>query len=117
MWVVGAKGLLLHRTGGQWQEVTSPVTTDLRDVAMVTATDGWAVGAEGAILHWDGQAWTKTASGTTATLTSIVMRSADDGWAAGLASGRRRIPPLGRPVLEPGARSRSGGYRAGAHQR
>jgi hypothetical protein len=53
-WAVGAQGTILHYTGGQWQEVSSPTTNTLLSIAMVSATLGWAVGENGTILHYVG---------------------------------------------------------------
>jgi hypothetical protein len=62
---------------------TSPTTSSLLSVFMVSATDGWAVGAFGTIVRWDGINWANVASPTTYDLWSVFMVSVTDGWAVG----------------------------------
>jgi len=67
-----------------WTKVSSPVTTILNSVAMVSANDGWAVGENGTLLHYDGNAWISYSLPVTTTLLSVSMSSANNGWALGL---------------------------------
>ena len=60
--------------------MTSPVTTTLNSVSMISSTDGWAVGDDGVILHWDGSTWTQQSSPTIAELNELLMLSSTDGW-------------------------------------
>jgi len=66
-----------------WTQVSSPVTTMLNSVAMVSGNDGWAVGENGTMLHYDGNAWTSSSTTVTNTLSSVSMSSANNGWAVG----------------------------------
>jgi hypothetical protein len=67
---------------GEWVTYTSTGTT-LRDVYMVTATNGWAVGDNGQLVHFDGSTWTAATSPTSASIRGLKMLSATSGWAVG----------------------------------
>ncbi|MDI6793521.1 MAG: choice-of-anchor D domain-containing protein, partial [bacterium] len=81
--------------GSFWSEVSSPTSTRLNSVSMVSPTDGWVVGGtwagegaavgvlETAILHYDGSSWGEVSSPTSNGLSSVSMVSATDGWAVG----------------------------------
>lgn len=56
-WAVGEGGIILRYDDAEWRQVTSPVTTTLRDVARLSATEAWAVGDNGVILHFAAGAW------------------------------------------------------------
>jgi len=59
VWVVGANGTILHRSGLKdplWKLYNSPVKVDLYDVSMPSKDFGFIVG-DGVILQWDGVAW------------------------------------------------------------
>src|SRR5208283_2629357 len=66
--------------------VTSPVTTTLRSVYMLSPTEGWALGDGGIIIHYSSGTWTGPVSpGTTSNnLVSVFMTSSADGWAFGV---------------------------------
>ncbi|NJN54359.1 MAG: hypothetical protein HC804_06135 [Anaerolineae bacterium] len=111
IWAVGEKAgttgpnwasLILHWNGNDWQDVPAPNlgagTSELRDVAAVTANDVWAVGSYSSpdtgwweqphIAHWDGVSWTAVpapAFGSTSELNEITAVSANDIWAVGRA--------------------------------
>jgi len=68
---------------GTWDLINSPVTDDLRSIAMTSANNGWAVGGSGTILHWNGITWSEANSPTTQPLLDVKMISADNGWAVG----------------------------------
>jgi hypothetical protein len=68
---------------GTWGLVSSPVTDDLKSIAMTSASNGWAVGNGGTILHWNGNLWSKANSPTTQPLYAVKMISANNGWAVG----------------------------------
>ena len=80
-WVVGAGGLIAHWDGKAWRQVSSPVTTPLYTVDIITPLDVWAAGEE--MIHWDGTQWQKVvASNLSSTnwLTHIAMISDESGW-------------------------------------
>jgi photosystem II stability/assembly factor-like uncharacterized protein len=64
---VGPRGLILvaDEAGGQWKQVTSPVSSDLVSVFFVNAQRGWAAGHDGVIMHSSdgGSTWTKQYDG------------------------------------------------------
>jgi photosystem II stability/assembly factor-like uncharacterized protein len=68
---------------GTWDLVDSPVSVDLKSVAMVSKNNGWIVGNGGTILHWDGNSWSTVVSPTTQALFAVKMISATNGWAVG----------------------------------
>ena len=92
-WIVGDGGVILHYSGGTWNSYTSPTTTDLNSVFMVSSTEGWAVGLNGLILHYSEGSWSIHAlSPTTNYLYSIQMLNSNEGWAVG---GQLGIPDTG----------------------
>ena len=67
-WAVGYKileedvnksqGMIMHYSGGKWQEVDIPVIDGrLLTLHMLSAEEGWAAGWGGAILHYNGGTW------------------------------------------------------------
>jgi hypothetical protein len=58
VYFVGQGGHLARWFYFVFQEITSPVTTTLRAVSGISATNIIAVGDEGTIIHFDGNAWT-----------------------------------------------------------
>ncbi|MBF6613144.1 MAG: S-layer homology domain-containing protein [Chloroflexi bacterium] len=68
----------------RWQ-LMNPVTgMNLRDVHMVSPTDGWAVGDGGTLLHYNGTAWSPSSSiSTTDTLVDVFMLSPTNGYIVG----------------------------------
>ena len=108
-WAVGdddpvgsQSALMLHFTGGRWEQVALPAGLDpsvsLNGVSMDSATDGWAVGstwpesspggASAVLLHYKGGDWhiVPTPMAAKGGLTIVSMRTASDGW---LVSGGR----------------------------
>jgi hypothetical protein len=111
MWAVGSvqssvlvgsipATLAMHYDGAAWSVVPTPAAPTgsksvLKDVDMLSASDGWAVGqtalgtkpAQALILRWQAGQWTQVpAPATTASLTelnSVYARAADDVWAVG----------------------------------
>src|SRR5437870_356629 len=65
---------------GQWTLVPPVTNSRLRDVQMVSGSDGWAVGENGAVLHYNGSAWQQVDIGTTNILVDVFMVSASDGF-------------------------------------
>lgn len=92
-WAVGGydgnnnNSVILHYTGGNWQQVDDPVTDPLTSVYMVSADEGWAVGnpssGPGFILHYSGDKWQKDAATASGSLNSVYMATAGEGWAVG----------------------------------
>ena len=71
VFVVGARGTVLHFDGTRWKEQKSGTSRNLSAVWAVSPTDVFAVGFDGLILHFDGKEWRQQASGTTRTLSAI----------------------------------------------
>lgn len=102
-WMVGdnptiGSTLILHYVNGLWMQVASPKGRDLnaqyltlREVAMVSASEGWAVGSyqpgtnqtAGLILHDVHGRWVTQSTLNNLALESIFMRSPTDGWIGG----------------------------------
>lgn len=87
---VGNNGRILKYNGTQWTQDTSPVTTTLFSVAVISTSEAWAVGANGVILKWNGSTWSSYSPSPTSTqLNSITMLDTDGdgianvGWAVG----------------------------------
>jgi hypothetical protein len=100
-WAVGAPALqngapptILRWNGISWTVVSPPGVAlghTLRDVYMLSATEGWAVGSPrsgepATALKWDGTLWASVPSGTLANdeLWSVHVLSSNDGWAVGV---------------------------------
>jgi hypothetical protein len=85
--------IIVRWNGLAWGAVTAPsVTQGLRDVFMLSTTNGWAVGyaptagGQATIIHWDGLQWTPAPGPSLSSggvLNSVHMVSATDGWAVG----------------------------------
>jgi hypothetical protein len=71
VFVVGARGTVLHFDGARWKEQQSGTSRNLSAVWAVSPTDVFAVGFDGLILHFDGKEWRSQTSGTTRTLSAI----------------------------------------------
>jgi len=97
-WAVGyaaiggsLRALILHWTGGAWQQASAADTTGTTVLTGVGGTgpgDVWAVGTAGGqplIQHWDGTAWRAVAGPTApgAGFTHVRARAPDDAWAVG----------------------------------
>jgi photosystem II stability/assembly factor-like uncharacterized protein len=63
-----------------WRTVTPITTRDLRDVFMVSTTDGWAVGNVGTVLRYNGTSWSTFPISTSDTLRDVYMVSPTDGY-------------------------------------
>jgi hypothetical protein len=89
--------LILHWNGTSWTQVPAPAPAQgaLRDVSMVSASDGWAVGVAATgpggaavVLHWNGTSWTQMQIPVTSgfsDLFGVSAGSASDAWAVGSA--------------------------------
>ncbi|HSO37825.1 MAG TPA: hypothetical protein VLT33_35100 [Labilithrix sp.] len=84
LWLVGAKGRILHGDGKTFSIVTSPVAGAIHSVWGTSVSDVWASGANGTILRWGGAAWevVNTGLGVSWDLTSITGSSPTDIWVA-----------------------------------
>jgi len=71
VFVVGARGTVLHFDGARWKEQESGTSRNLSAVWAVSPTDVFAVGFDGLILHFDGKEWRRKTGGTTRTLSAI----------------------------------------------
>jgi len=78
-----APGPFRHYTGGNWVEVTNPVTEVVSAIGVVSSDDGWAMASYGEIMRYDGVAWQVVQSPTAERMADIEMVSADEGWAVG----------------------------------
>jgi len=56
VWAIGEMGIILKTEGAAWQQVYSPTTARLEEMAF-TPYDGWAVGEGGVILRYQGGTW------------------------------------------------------------
>ncbi|HEY4057551.1 MAG TPA: hypothetical protein VGM39_13125 [Kofleriaceae bacterium] len=87
VFAVGNGGVILLRTNGAWQKMTSGTTEDFRAVWAASATDAWAVGHNGAIQHWNGSSWTAAAGVVANIANSAVWGSGpNDVWVTGTAT-------------------------------
>jgi photosystem II stability/assembly factor-like uncharacterized protein len=69
-----------------WRLVPAVTGANLRDVHMVSATDGWAVGENGTVLRYDGTSWSPVninPQPSNETLVDVHMLSATDGYIGG----------------------------------
>jgi photosystem II stability/assembly factor-like uncharacterized protein len=71
VFVVGARGTVLHFDGTRWKEQKSGTSRNLSAVRAISPSDVFAVGFDGLILHFDGKEWRRQESGTTRTLSAI----------------------------------------------
>lgn len=89
LWAVGGDAtpgsgdpVLLHYTGGAWEQVEAPELDRSCDAFFKVWGTGpdhaFVVGDSGVILGWDGNEWTQMPSGTTADLISLWGSGPDD---------------------------------------
>jgi hypothetical protein len=92
-WAVGDDGILLHREGQIWKEVSSPTSHPLYDVSFTSLANGWAVGDGAEVLQWDGNEWSESLpyhgpgegpGGSTQVLFAVDAYSKDDVWMVGV---------------------------------
>ena len=83
---VGDGGVILHRTGGRWTQMTSGTTQNLRGVWAASPTDVWAVGHAGTILRYNGSVWTPITGVTAGDCVGVWGSGPDDVWV--VATGR-----------------------------
>lgn len=95
-WAAGDDGILLHREGQTWKEVTNPATHPLNDLGFSSATDGWAVGDGAEVLRWDGNQWKEILpyhgpgegpGGSTQLLYAVDAYSVNEAWMVGTMKG------------------------------
>ncbi|EKD71880.1 MAG: hypothetical protein ACD_46C00080G0015 [uncultured bacterium] len=70
---VGNSGQILKYDGSNWAADSSPVSSNLTGVYVVSSSEAWAVGASGAILKWNGSAWSSFSSPTSTQLNEVAM--------------------------------------------
>jgi len=86
-WAGGYGGLLAFWNGVTWASVSSPVTTRIFDIAIISESDAWAITAD-SILQWNGVYWNiHTSFPEVDFLTSISMVSSTEGWIVGINYG------------------------------
>ncbi|MFC1951290.1 YCF48-related protein [Chloroflexota bacterium] len=84
-WVVGAAGKMLHTTNGgaAWQELPD-ASNSVRNVHMISATEGWATGWGVIVKTSDGTTWTDTKpAGFTNLMLDGATTGADTFWCVG----------------------------------
>ncbi len=95
-WAVGDDGIILHREGPIWKEVSSPAIHPLYDLSFSSASSGWAVGEGAVVLQWNGNAWSETLpyhgpgegpGGSTQVLYAVDAYSKNDVWLVGSMKG------------------------------
>ena len=55
VYAVGSSGAIFYYNGSDWTQETSPTTSTIYDVKIISTTDIWAVGSD--IYHYDGINW------------------------------------------------------------
>lgn len=86
VYVVGQRGVVLHRTGGAWREELAGVSGDLVSIWGTDASHILAVGGRGNALvtRWDGHAWTARSLDPLPGLNGVWMRTPDAAHAVGV---------------------------------
>ena len=82
-WIVGEKGTIMYRSGGNWQEHRKFTSEDLNSVFMINRNDVWAVGSNGTIVHFNGENWESYNSPTGNDLFSVSFQDSENGVAVG----------------------------------
>lgn len=79
VYVVGQRGVVLHRMGGVWREELAGVSGDLVSIWGTDASHILAVGGRGNALvaRWDGHAWTARSLDPLPGLNGVWMRTPD----------------------------------------
>ncbi len=102
-WVVGNATRVIHYLNGAWSApaaAINPPSLNLRDVAMLSATDGWAVGSQGEIVRCTASgsscAWTDSAAqGALDTgneqWNALSLLDNQNGWAVGNSGALARL--------------------------
>ena len=83
VYVVGDRGTVLRRTGGQWVTLPSPTTRFLRHVFGTGPDDVLAVGDSGTVIRSEGRAWSLMTTPVTTRLRGVWGTAADDLMAVG----------------------------------
>jgi hypothetical protein len=95
-WAVGNDGIILHREGIDWKEVSSPVTHSLYDLSISSPTSAWAAGDGAEVEKWDGTIWSEVLpyhgpgegpGGSTQVLYAVDGYSPNDVWMVGTMKG------------------------------
>lgn len=82
-WIVGSGGNIRRYAGGNWSNVSSPVSQALNGVYAVSAADAWAVGNSGKIIRWNGSSWSEVLDTGNQTLNAVFMLDSNNGWLVG----------------------------------
>lgn len=80
---VGKKGNIARFDGSTWSSMSSPVTEDLEDVHVLSATSAFAVGRRGEILEQNGLVWSRHTGVTTEELRGVWAASTSAVWVVG----------------------------------
>lgn len=97
VYVVGQRGVVLHRTGGVWREELSGANDDLVSVwganGVVVAVGGRS---NGIVSRWNGTEWTTTNLAPVGGLNGVWMRDGTTAWLGGVSG---TVGPLDVPSL------------------
>lgn len=93
VYVVGQRGVVLHRTGAVWREELAGVSGDLVSLWGTDANHILAVGGRGNALvaRWDGRAWTARSLDPLPGLNGVWMRTPDAAHVVGVNGAVLRI--------------------------
>lgn len=86
VFVVGAGGLILHRSGTAWTQMSSNTTADLAGVWAASSNDVWAVGTGGTIRRYDGATWRTITLASTLDFNAVWGSGPDDVWISGFGA-------------------------------
>jgi hypothetical protein len=91
-WAVGAGGLIMRYSGGQWSVVTSPTTNHIVSLAKVPSSEEeelWASVWKAPLLHYKGGSWQSVSNpvGNNSHFISMAFLSPTDGWAGAANQG------------------------------
>jgi hypothetical protein len=95
-WAAGDDGILLHREGNAWNEISSPSVYPLYDLSFSSQANGWAVGAGAQVLRWDGNEWDEVLpyhgpgegpGGSTQVLYAVDAYTVNNAWMVGVMKG------------------------------
>jgi hypothetical protein len=95
-WAAGNDGILLHRQGNAWNEISSPSIYPLYELSFSSQANGWTVGAGAQVLKWDGNTWKEVLpyhgpgegpGGSTQVLYGVDAYTTNNAWMVGIITG------------------------------
>lgn len=93
---VGDNGKILQYDGSSWTVISSPTTTRIRGVFVVSQNEAWACGDSGKVYRWNGSSWSQVNDFGGQQLYSITAIDsngdgyANEGWVVGRQSSNGR---------------------------